>query len=109
MRWLVSLLIVYVSVASAQTFRAEASLPEIKVKGFYRILVDPGIAVHARSDFANLRIIDEKNVEVPYLLKVDEFNPATVGYSHVPSLTFKVADSAKQKQTILSIKFDTAR
>ncbi len=52
-----------------QTFTAEAPVPKVNSKGFYRILLDPATLVYASPDFANLRIIDDKNREVPYLLQ----------------------------------------
>jgi hypothetical protein len=68
MKLIIGFLVLYVSLTLGQTFTAEAPIPTVKRKAFYRILLDPASLVYASPDFANLRITDNQNREVPYLL-----------------------------------------
>jgi hypothetical protein len=56
----------------AQEFRAESKLPAINADGFYRILISPGLTTHLNTNFTNIRIIDSKGAEVPYLFQVEQ-------------------------------------
>jgi len=53
----------------AQNFVGEAPLPAIAADGFYRIEVDPTFDPYLNDDLSNLRITDQDNHEVPYLLQ----------------------------------------
>lgn len=53
----------------AQKFVAEAALPVVPKNGFYRVAISPEMIGLTKSDFSNLRIVDDKNKEVPYLLR----------------------------------------
>jgi len=63
------LLIFGVEQICAQSFMAEAPIPEVQDDGFYRILLPPVINRHVNDDFSDIRIYDSKNVEVSYLLE----------------------------------------
>ncbi|HMG94477.1 MAG TPA: hypothetical protein VK589_30670 [Chryseolinea sp.] len=59
------------SICFAQTFVAETQLPEVHSDGFYNIALTPENSAYLNHAFTNMRIFDEKNREVPYLLRVD--------------------------------------
>jgi hypothetical protein len=54
--------------ANAQQARAQAALPRITADGFYKIALTPAVTAYASNFFENVRIIDSKGVQVPYLL-----------------------------------------
>lgn len=56
-------------IVAGQTFRGEAVLPKVENDGFYRIHISPEISTHLNPSFANIRIVDQTNKEVPYLLQ----------------------------------------
>jgi hypothetical protein len=56
----------------AQKFNAEASLPKVEKDGFYRIQLDPSLSFFLNSELSNLRILDSKDDEVPYLLETQQ-------------------------------------
>jgi hypothetical protein len=56
----------------AQEFRAESKLPTINADGFYRIAISPELTTHLNARFTNIRIIDAKGAEVPYLFQVEQ-------------------------------------
>lgn len=53
----------------AQKFIGEAPLPSIPADGFYRIAVDPAFNPYLDDDLLNVRVMDEDNREVPFLLQ----------------------------------------
>lgn len=55
-----------------QTFRGEATLPDITTDGFYRIYASPAICAHLNEPFSNLRIYDQRQKEVPYIFEKEE-------------------------------------
>jgi hypothetical protein len=59
------------SVCFSQTFVAETKLPEVQSDGFYNIALAPETSAYLNPSFTNMRIFDEKNREVPYLLRVN--------------------------------------
>ena len=59
------------NVVCAQTFQAEAVVPVVEKAGFYRILIEPKATSIANEYFSNFRLIDNDNIEVPYILSVE--------------------------------------
>lgn len=53
----------------AQKFKGEASIPAVERDGFYRVFLSPSLSTHLNRDLSNLRIYDQQNKEVPYLLQ----------------------------------------
>jgi hypothetical protein len=74
--WFVSLVLLS-SVCSAQTFVAEAELSTGSKDGFYNIQLTPDQSIYLNRGFTNIRIMDDKNKEVPYLLRVEEPHSVT--------------------------------
>src|ERR1700741_57108 len=68
--WLLSMVLLNF-VCSAQNFVAEAELTTGSKDGFYNIQVTPDQSIYLNRGFTNIRIIDDKNKEVPYLLRVE--------------------------------------
>jgi len=57
--------------ASAQSFKNKAHIDSVAQSGFYAILVTPELSAHVKTDFNDLRIIDNKANPIPYLLGTD--------------------------------------
>jgi hypothetical protein len=88
--WLLSVLAINVCVA--QNFTGQSTLPKIDKSGFYRIIVDPQLAVHLNQRFTNIRIYDKDGIEVPYLLQIEEPRPATVTFNE-----YEIVEREQQK------------
>ena len=56
----------------AQPFHAESKLPPVTEDGFYRINLSPNISSHLNRGMTNVRIIDSKGKEVPYLFQQEQ-------------------------------------
>jgi len=64
-------LVVISGICRGQTFVGEAALPLVEKDGFYDISLTPEISQYLNGGFTNVRILDDKNREVPYLLRVE--------------------------------------
>ncbi|MFC5412426.1 hypothetical protein ACFPMF_24085 [Larkinella bovis] len=56
----------------AQHFQFRAELPAVPKTGYYRIELPPSVTGRLKADRSDLRLYDEKNREVPYLLTKDQ-------------------------------------
>jgi hypothetical protein len=81
------------SLVVGQTMTATASLPKVDKDGFYRIMLDPKIAVYLNDRFSNIRIYDGDGQEVPYILKSEQEPPVALFQNHVIVDRTTVADS----------------
>ena len=57
--------------ASAQSYKNEAHIDSVNQSGFYAIDVTPELSSFVKTDFSDLRIIDNKGNPIPYLLGSD--------------------------------------
>jgi len=55
------------SASAQQNFKYQASLPKVDSTGFYRISLQPALVAKAKTDLADIRIIDTKGNFVPYI------------------------------------------
>jgi hypothetical protein len=87
--------------ASGQKYVAEAPLSSVQSNGFYEIPLPPRITGLINDSYRNLRIIDDKGAEVPYLDRRDQSE-----YTNVEWKEFKIERSAEKncctKITILN-------
>jgi hypothetical protein len=60
------------SVFAQQQYKGSASIPPVQTTGFYRIALSPVISHHLNEDYGNLRILNNKSQEVPYLLTIEQ-------------------------------------
>lgn len=76
----ITVLILLQHTSLCQEYTAQASLPEIKEDGFYRILITPKVAVYVNDNFSNIRLFDKDQREVPYLLNTDPVAERTAAF-----------------------------
>ena len=88
---LLSVLIVIDSICMGQTYVAEAELAPVDKEGFYNIILTPDKSQYLNSSFTNIRILDEDNKEVPYLLRAD--------VPHMVTEVFREYSKIEKKQT----------
>jgi hypothetical protein len=72
-----------------QKFVAEANVPNVEKGGFYRLVISPEMISLVNPDFSNLRIYDEKNQEVPYVLSEESPVFATSQFVEYPLMEKK--------------------
>lgn len=57
--------------ANAQDFKWKTELENPKREGFHQVLLTPEISGRMRSDFADIRLFDAANQQVPYVLRTE--------------------------------------
>lgn len=95
--WLLSLVLLNF-VCSAQTFVAEAELTTGSKDGFYNIQLTPDQSMYLNRGFTNIRIIDDKNKEVPYLLRVEAPHSVTEVFRE-----YKIIDKSYTKNCCTTV------
>lgn len=65
-------LLVLLIPAYAQEFKATGKLETVSQDGFYKILLSPAEAQYITTGFTNIRVLDGKNAEVPYILNAEK-------------------------------------
>jgi len=86
------------TVTVAQKFRGEANIPAVEADGFYRVFLSPQVSRHLNEDFTNIRIYDQQNKEVPYLLQQE----AQVYYTQT-FREYKILEKKQEKNCCTSL------
>lgn len=67
---LVFALVMLVSAAGySQAFKNAAKIDSVGTTGFYQINITPELSAFLKTDFSDLRIMDDKNRQVPYIVR----------------------------------------
>lgn len=62
------IILIWAQQCLAQNFKYEATVPVVDSSGFYRIQLIPQVNSKLRHNFPDIRLLDDKNKEVPYIL-----------------------------------------
>lgn len=97
---------------SAQNFRWKTDLDSVTKKGFYNILLSPTISSQMKDDFSDIRIYDQNNVEIPFLLKVEEPDDDSELidkklFFELSDFKISQCDSAEVKRSFVKISFSS--
>lgn len=85
-------------VCSAQPFVAETELAPVVNDGFYNIQLTPEESKYLNHRFTNIRIFDDGNKEVPYLLRVDAPHDLTEVFRE-----YKIIEKSQTKNCCTSV------
>ena len=76
-------------------FAYKARLGEVKQSAFYKILLPPKVIGRCQNDVADLRILDEQNHQVAYMVKQD-----AAQFSESSFVEFPIIKKEKEKDKI---------
>ena len=88
--------------ANAQTkgFNYYANLDSVKQPGFYTILLTPELNAHLKTDYSDLRIVDDSGKWVPHIIKNHAYDiGVTIVYMNMPIL--EKADQPSSTKIVL--------
>jgi hypothetical protein len=85
----------------ANDFKQKALLDTVHETGFYKIMLSPDIISGLNDTYSDLRIYDQKNREVPYLLFKENFYYKSVYFREFPILENTTGDNSKRAKLIL--------
>ncbi len=86
------------NLAFGQVFKGEASLPAVETDGFYKIFISPEVSPYFNAEFSNIRIYDQKKIEVPYL-----FEKESPSYYSEKFKEYEIVEKKQQKNCCTSL------
>jgi hypothetical protein len=107
-RFRIVFLILFIScigkILTAQEFKVKASLDAVTSTGFYHIPVQPELTAFIKADFSDLRIMDQDNLQIPFIIKagvyVQERQTSGPNFITNPPLAFVQKDSSNHTSYI---------
>jgi hypothetical protein len=87
---------------NAQTFKNKATIEPVAQTGFYAISITPELSSYVKTDFRDLRIVDDKGNAVPYIIKkiIPHIQPAE--FEALNIVSNEIADSGRNSIIIES-------
>lgn len=85
------------------SFEYTSSLSEVKSGGFYKIILLPSIISKCKNEFNDIRILDNKGRQVPYVLKSDQPVFRQQNFIELPMLSIK-KEADKQTHIVFENK-----
>lgn len=84
----------------AQNFTVKANLQPVTISGFYSVNITPQLSSYTTINFSDLRIADDNNKFVPYIISSKKPSFATGNYHKLPLLKNDVTGSGKSQLII---------
>jgi hypothetical protein len=81
-------------------FKYKAALQQVNKTGFYNIAVTPGLSSYLKTDFSDLRIMDDSERQVPYVIDNDVLMECDTVYTRLNIIQNQLDDSGKNIVTI---------
>lgn len=93
--------IVCLNAAHAQSYRWSAALEDsVSADGFYNIVLRPEIGAKLKNDYSDIRILNEKNEEIPFVQKSEEPYFSSTRFKEYPIISNKIINGCCTKLTI---------
>lgn len=88
-------------------FLLSSRVDSVPKTGFYKIQISPEVISYSKPDYSDIRLINSKGEEVPYILQEDHpLTSLTEGlYTDIPVTNFCQKDSS-DKKSYINIRFD---
>lgn len=96
--WLIGLLIGFN--VHAQEFNYQAEVPAVTSRGYYSLVLSPQLLGKQGGDLADLRLLNDQNQEVPYLLRKERDVAVTSLYKE-----YEIIEKAYKKDAISHLIF----
>lgn len=88
---------------------ASMAVDSVPAAGIYRIVLPPSFVARCGPDLADIRLIDEKGKEAPYVLKADPQDRFNAGYLPIPDPRILERDSSNRHSYYVLNYGDTYR
>lgn len=89
------------------SFRYKSALERVSKQGFYKIILPPAVVGKCTNSFNDLRILDEKGKQVPYILQTDQEEFDKNSFTELPILSIK-KESDKQTHVVIQNQLNKA-
>lgn len=94
---LLAFLLLYCCTSVAQNFTVKAKLQPVPSTGFYSINITPQLSSYTTINYSDLRIADDNNQFVPYIIRSLKPSFVTNNYSKLNIIKYGLADSGKSE------------
>lgn len=84
---------------NAQGFRVKAPVAKVQASGFYKIMINPDLSAHARADLSDIRIVNQQNTQIPYIVQ----NRPTITNAVFTKLNI-LSNTTDKKNTVLQLE-----
>src|SRR5438128_1955913 len=81
--------------ATAQKFTVKANLQPVTATGFYSINIMPELSSLTATDFSDLRVADEQEQFLPYIIQTKQPSFFTRNYIKLPIIKNELTDSGR--------------
>ncbi len=101
-KWINGLLSVFITVScTAQTdgYRFYSRSDTVKSAGFYNIAMIPGITAHCKTDYSDIRIVNEAGKWIPHILHTPVYEPTN--HELMMNLKYSVTENSGTNTTII--------
>ncbi len=93
-------LLLFACIVQAQKFTEKANLAPVTATGFYSIPVNPQLSSNATLSFSDVRVADNDNNFVPYIITSQKPSFTTSNYNKLPVIKNELTDSGKSELII---------
>lgn len=91
--------------ARGQEFSFESSLEKVDSSGFYKVTLDPSLISNLNKYQSDLRLYDQNNQEIPYILEIEPSEPSE--NNRVNGYITSYRENRKRKTTEIELIFHT--
>lgn len=102
-RFLLAVSLVCISgiTANADDFKVTSKLDSVKTAGYYKILLDPDIISYAGNDYADIRLINSKGIEIPYIFREEFPASSSTGFMEYNIIENEYSGSKKRSRIVI--------
>ena len=88
----------------AQTFHWSAAIEDsVVADGFYNIVLRPEIGAKLQENYSDIRILNEKNEEIPFIQKREEAYFSNMRFKEYPIISNKIVNQCCTKLTVENV------
>jgi hypothetical protein len=96
--------VIYVGASHAQSFQWTAAVEDsVVADGFYNIVLRPEIGAKLQDSYSDIRILNEKNEQIPFIQKSEEPYFSSTRFKEYPILSNKIINQCCTKLTIENV------
>lgn len=96
----VAILTGFSSLNAQQDFLYKANLPQISSSGFYSIRLQPGFIARSQANYADIRLVDDKNTFQPFLFGSELHTSITTTFTPLPQVTDSNSNNSSGSWTV---------
>lgn len=98
------LLALFCIFVNAGDFAVSAKLSKVKQTGYYKIVLRPGVIAYSRPDYGDIRLLNDKGEEIPYIFKEESRATSITGFKEYPLMENQYQENKKSSRVVIHNK-----